>query len=35
MDQKETSSLVGNMNIFIIYDDSYREDVGENVSSYK
>lgn len=36
MDQKETRALcVGNVNIFIIYGDSYKEEAGENVSNYK
>lgn len=36
MGQKETRALcVGKVNIFIIYNDSYKEEVGKNVSNYK
>lgn len=36
MDQKETRALcVGKVNIFVIYNDSYKEELGKNVSNYK
>lgn len=36
MDEKETRALcVGKVNIFIIYNDNYKEEIGKNVSNYK
>lgn len=36
MDQKKTRALcVGKVNIFVVYNDSYKEEIGKNVLSYK
>lgn len=36
MDQKKTRWLcVGKVNIFIVYNNSYKEEIGKNVLCYK